>query len=57
MPVKSFINKKGAQSELLNMEFGDETGMITCTAFGDTATKYSTIDVDKIYSISGATVS
>lgn len=44
------------QSELLNLEFGDETGTIMCTVFGDNAGKYKGLEVDKIYSITGAVI-
>jgi ssDNA-binding replication factor A large subunit len=57
LPIKTFTTKKGNQSELINLDFGDETAMITCTVFGENATRYSTLELDKIYSISGATVS
>lgn len=55
-PIKTFMNKKGVQSELLNMEFADETGAIMCTVFGESSNRYCNLIEDSIYSIEGATV-
>lgn len=55
-PIKIITNKKGTQSELLNLEFGDDSGTIMCTVFGDKASKYSTLDVDTVFGITGASV-
>lgn len=39
-PIKVFTNKKGNQSEILNLQFGDDTGSIMCTVFGDNASRF-----------------
>ena len=39
-PMKTFINKKGVESFLKNIEIGDKSGTIECTMFGDVAQKF-----------------
>lgn len=53
-PIKTYTNKKGNLSELINLEFGDSSGRIMATAFGEAATRFSTLEVDRVYSISAA---
>ncbi len=39
-PIKNFINKKGVESSLLNIEIGDNSGTIECTMFGEVAQRF-----------------
>ena len=56
-PAKSFVNKRGAESELKNIEIADRSGMIECTMFGETVHKFEGVFIeDQVYEISNVTV-
>lgn len=39
-PLKTYINKKGAETSLLVFEIGDRSGVIECNIFGEPAGKF-----------------
>lgn len=42
---------------MMSIEFGDASGTIMCTIFGDSVNKFGNLGVDEIYVIEGAIVS
>ena len=57
-PVKTFINKKGVESCLLNILVGDKSGTIECTMFGELVQRFEgRLKEDQIFELANAAVS